>query len=282
MEEEEEEELSDRENSTSTSSDSSADSRHHRLLRFRSFCPNYGGMQQTRPNGSKIDTPPSDAPPTNTPPSDVPTSEDSPQEEIMQQQEEEEDVVLDSQSSDPPLIDLSCEPTIIGIEPDEPLEIYSNKVQSSNLVENESWPNHTDLIDLRSDSLTSLSETKIVAETRIVLEDMGVDEGPVEGYDWRRDPHLYQGWWCVGGSVSEHLAAQVPTQPVSPYESPAHSPVGSPTHAQVRLHLLHPTICVKRVQHCLQTRGYFIHQTVPQHRSANDGSCVSCHSWRNL
>ncbi|KAK4290511.1 hypothetical protein Pmani_036591 [Petrolisthes manimaculis] len=231
-EEEEEEEVSDRENSTSTSSDSSADSRHHTLLRFRSFCPNYGGVQQTRPNGSKIDTPPSDGPPMDTPPSDVPTSEDSPQEEIQQQQEEEEAIVWGSQSSDPPLIDFSCEPTIIGIESNEPLEIYSNKVQSSNLVENETWPNHTDLIDLRSDSLTSLGENKIVAETRIVLEDMGEDEEPVEGYDWRRDPHLYQGWWCVGGSVSEHLAAQVPTQPVSPYESPAHSPTSSPTHAQ--------------------------------------------------
>ncbi|KAK7081712.1 hypothetical protein SK128_015109, partial [Halocaridina rubra] len=62
-----------------------------------------------------------------------------------------------------------------------------------------------------------------------------VDDPPVGTYtyDWRTDPHLYQGLWCVQGSVSEHLAAQVPTQPVSPYDSPAFTPTANtPTTEQ--------------------------------------------------
>ena len=41
---------------------------------------------------------------------------------------------------------------------------------------------------------------------------------PTTGYDCRKDPHLWPGWWK--GRLSERLAATVPTQPVSPCDSP--------------------------------------------------------------
>ena len=56
---------------------------------------------------------------------------------------------------------------------------------------------------------------------------------PTTGYDCRKDPHLWPGWWK--GRLSERLAATVPTQPDSPYDSPVSTPsksrkVSGPPH----------------------------------------------------
>lgn len=45
---------------------------------------------------------------------------------------------------------------------------------------------------------------------------------PTTGYDCRADPHLWPGWWR--GQLSQRLAATVPTQPVSPCDTPTPPP----------------------------------------------------------
>ncbi|XP_063871689.1 multiple PDZ domain protein-like isoform X14 [Scylla paramamosain] len=221
---------SDQENSTSSSSGSTAS---RRILRLKHFCPHYG-VTRTRPNGSKMDTPPSDTPLMDTPPSDGPAVEESLREE-PQTPDFPRDKPPPSESF---MMELSCEPILIECEEIETVRtypqtnglVYGSSVQSESLQSNP----ELDIIQCKDNDVALDSN---IIQTQILLDDLPVpslNDPEVEEYtyDWRKDPHLYQGWWCVGGSVSEHLAAQVPTQPVSPYDSPAHSPTNTPTIEQ--------------------------------------------------
>ncbi|XP_037793557.1 uncharacterized protein LOC119589053 isoform X2 [Penaeus monodon] len=194
---------SDQENSTSSSSASSTASR--RFLQLRSF-GNSSEVQGRTVTENKLDTPPSDVPLMDTPPSDVPPMDDSPEDEPKPS----EVPVVEIEPLTKEIHNLQTEPAAVP-----PLPIIT---KCTDHIENAPHP------------------------TRLMLDDfpldLPLDDPPVGAYtyDWRTDPHLYQGWWCVEGSVSEHLAAQVPTQPVSPYDSPADTPTpNTPTTDQVRL-----------------------------------------------
>lgn len=197
---------SDQENSTSSSSASSTASR--RFLQLRSF-GNSSEVQGRTVTENKLDTPPSDVPLMDTPPSDVPPMDDSPEDE--------------PKPSEVPVVEI------------EPLTKEIHKVD--NLQTEPAAVPPLPIITKCTDHLENVPHP-----TRLMLDDfpldLPLDDPPVGAYtyDWRTDPHLYQGWWCVEGSVSEHLAAQVPTQPVSPYDSPADTPTpNTPTTDQVRL-----------------------------------------------
>ncbi|KAK8727131.1 hypothetical protein OTU49_009709, partial [Cherax quadricarinatus] len=224
---------SDQENSTSSSSESSTMSR--RFLDLRNFNPSYG-VQLTRPNGSKLDTPPSDAPLMDTPPSDVPTVDDSPTEEPQQCEHSEADL----EQSEYLVTDLPCESTIVECEQSETTEIHLKLTDlvHKDLIESELIHSDPHIFVPQCNTFEYDNESDPLS-ARVVLDDFPLDpplDDPPVGtytYDWRTDPHLYQGLWYVQGSVSERLAAQVPTQPVSPYDSPAHSPtVNTPTTEQ--------------------------------------------------
>ena len=225
---EDEGDSSDQENSTSSSGSTAS----QRIFQLKHFCPRYG-VTRTRPNGSKMDTPPSDTPLMDTPPSDGP-----PVEESLHEADSPKDMPPPSESF---MMELSCEPILIECEEIETVRTYphTNGLVYSSSVQSESLQNNSDL-DMMQCKNNDVDLDSNIIQTQILLEDIPIHslndpEVDKYTYDWRKDPHLYQGWWCVGGSVSEHLAAQVPTQPVSPYDSPAHSPTNTPTIDQVRL-----------------------------------------------
>ncbi|KAG0718210.1 InaD-like protein [Chionoecetes opilio] len=233
------EDSSDQENSTSSSSGSTAS---QRILQLKHFCPNYGGVtRRTRPNGSKMDTPPSDSPPADTPPSDGPPAEES----LHGEYPTPGSATDEAPPSESFMMELSCEPILIECEAIETVRTYphTNGLVYGNSVQSEPMQNNSELNMIQCKNNVDVDLGSNIIQTQIILDDLPVVHSLNEAevgdyaYDWRKDPHLYQdpGWWCVGGSVSEHLAAQVPTQPVSPYDSPALSPTNTPTVDQVRL-----------------------------------------------
>lgn len=139
-------------------------------------------------------------------------------------------------------MELSCDPILIECEEIETVRTYpqTNGLVYDSSVQSEPYRDDTELSTTQCKTIKyDVDFETNITQTKILLENLPI-QSPIEpevdeyAYDWRKDPHLYQGWWCVGGTVSEHLAAQVPTQPVSPYDSPAHSPTHTPTIEQVR------------------------------------------------
>lgn len=72
----------------------------------------------------------------------------------------------------------------------------------------------------------SLIDHTIEEEDRELFEEDEEEEDDETdySYDPRKDPHLWPGMWKISGEIDEKIAAKVPTQPVSPCDSPSRHP----------------------------------------------------------